>query len=258
MDRNRATLFDCDVKNILGIDNHEEDQLALLEKFSAYYDELPFGEQKTAGCRYYFHNGFFCHADAIALYSLMRHCRPQRIIEVGSGFSSAVMLDTNELFLENRTALTFVDPYPGRLLSLLGENDKNRHEIIMDRIQNVPLERFDALQARDILFIDSSHVAKVGSDVVHLLTNVLPRLKQGVLVHFHDIFWPFQYPEQWIRDGRAWNECYMLQAFLQFNETFSIRFFNSYLAVHHRARFEQMLPLSMKNTGGSIWIERTS
>lgn len=258
MDRNRTTLFDCDVKNIPGIDNREEDQLALLEKFSTYYGELPFGDQKTTGRRYYFQNGFFCHADAIALYSLMRHYQPQRIIEVGSGFSSAVMLDTNELFGENRLALTFVDPYPERLLSLMSEDDKSRHEIIMDPIQKVPLERFDALQARDILFIDSSHVVKVGSDVVHLLTNVLPRLNKGVLVHFHDIFWPFEYPEQWIREGRAWNECYVLQAFLQFNETFRIRFFNSYLAIHHGAKLEQMLPLSMKNTGGSIWIEKTS
>jgi predicted O-methyltransferase YrrM len=258
MDRNRTTLFDCDVKNIPGIDNHEEDQLALLEKFSTYYGELPFGDQKATGRRYYFQNGFFCHADAIALYSLMRHYQPRRIIEVGSGFSSAVMLDTNELFLDDRTACTFVEPYPERLLSLMSEDDKNRHEIIMDRIQNVPLDRFDALQARDILFIDSSHVVKVGSDVVHLLTNVLPRLNKGVLVHFHDIFWPFEYPEQWIREGRAWNECYVLQAFLQFNETFRIRFFNSYLAIHHGEKLEQMLPLSLKNTGGSIWIEKTS
>jgi len=168
------------------------------------------------------------------------------------------MLDTNEIWGGNRLALTFVDPYPERLLSLMNEDDKSRHEIIMDSIQNVSLERFDALQAHDMLFIDSSHVAKVGSDVAHLLTNVLPRLHKGVLVHFHDIFWPFEYPEQWIREGRAWNECYVLRAFLQFNRMFRIRFFNSYLAIHHRARLEQILPLAMKNTGGSLWIEKTS
>lgn len=78
--------------------------------------------------------------------TLMRHYQPQRIIEIGSGFSSAVMLDTNEIWGGNRLALTFVDPYPERLLSLMNEDDKSRHEIIMNSIQNVSLERFDALR----------------------------------------------------------------------------------------------------------------
>ena len=109
----------------------------------------------------------------------------------------------------------------------------------------------------DILFIDSSHVAKIGSDVVYLMTEVLPQLRPGVLVHFHDVFWPFEYPEEWVQEGRAWNETYMLKAFLQFNERFRILLFCSYLALHHRAVLEQHLPLALKNSGGSLWL-RTS
>ena len=120
------------------------------------------------------------------------------------------------------------------------------------------MERFTSLGAADVLFIDSSHVAKVGSDVVLLVTSVLPRLRKGVVIHFHDIFWPFEYPEDWIRGGRAWNEDYILKAFLQFNNSFRVLFFNSYIAAHHGAAAERQLPLFMKNPGGGIWIEKTA
>jgi len=258
VDRYKASLFDRQVKSIPGIENHVEDQLALIDQFSGYYDQLPFKDEKSPGLRYYFRNSYFSYGDAIILYSMLRHCRPQRVIEVGSGFSSAVMLDTNDLFFSKRMTFTFVEPYPERLFSLLNDEDKKQHEIIIDPVQDVPLERFAALETNDILFIDSSHVAKIGSDVVHLLTNVLPRLNKGVIVHFHDVLWPFEYPEEWIRDGRAWNESYILKAFLQFNAKFKILFFNSYLATHHRDVVEKNLPSWLKNTGGSLWIEKTS
>jgi hypothetical protein len=133
-------------------------------------------------------------------------------MEVGSGFSSAVMLDTNDLFFSGKIAFTFVEPYPERLLSLMTGEDRSHQEMLVRPVQEVALERFASLRANDILFIDSSHVAKIGSDVVHLLTNVLPMLNRGVIVHFPDIFWPFEYPEEWILEGRAWNENYVLKA----------------------------------------------
>jgi predicted O-methyltransferase YrrM len=258
VDRYTATLFNRQMKSVPGIEIQVEDQLDLVAKFSQYYEELPFQDDPCPGLRYYFRNTWFSYGDAIILYAMLRHCRPQRIIEVGSGFSSAVMLDTDDLFFANGLALTFVEPYPERLLSLLSHEDKKRSEIIVERVQEVPLERLMALEAKDILFIDSSHVAKIGSDVVHLLTNVLPMLNKGVIVHFHDVFWPFEYPEEWVREGRAWNENYMLKAFLQFNAAFKIRFFNSYLAIHHLDVVGQTLPLFLKNTGGSLWMEKTS
>ena len=125
-------------------------------------------------------------------------------------------------------------------------------------VQDVSPEHFQSLEANDVLFIDSSHVMKVGSDVVYLLSDVLPSLKRGVVVHFHDIFWPFEYPESWLLDGRAWNEAYGLKAFLQFNSSFEIVFFNSYLSVHHRNILERHLPLFLRNPGGSLWLRKTA
>jgi len=257
VDRYRATLFDLTVTEIPGIDLQAPRQLALLESFRTYQDDMPFTDEQTPGLRYYFSNPYFSYGDGIILYSMLRHRKPRRIVEVGSGFSSAVMLDTNDRFCNRAITMTFIDPFPQRLLSLLTEEDAARHEVISDVVQNVPLDRFTSLGANDVLFIDSSHVAKAGSDVVHLITSVLPRLHRGVLIHFHDVFWPFEYPEAWIRAGRAWNEDYLLKAFLQFNAAFKVLFFNSYLATHHRVAAERHLPLFMKNPGGGLWIEKT-
>jgi hypothetical protein len=254
--RYRETLFDRRVTCIPGIDTRADEQLALLQAFGRYHHEIPFTDEPTAGLRYYFANPFFSYGDAVALYSMLRHRSPRRVVEVGSGFSSAVMLDTNERFCRKQTRITFIDPYPERLLSLLTEEDTEQHEVIADSVQGVSFEHFAQLDANDVLFIDSSHVAKVGSDVVYLVTSVLPRLSKGVIVHFHDVFWPFEYPEEWILGGRAWNEDYFLKAFLQFNTAFKILFFNTYIAAHHAAMAEQYLPLLMKNPGGGLWIEK--
>ncbi len=112
--------------------------------------------------------------------------------------------------------------------------------------------------AGDVVFIDSSHVVKIGSDVAYILFHILPELQPGVIVHFHDILWPFEYPEDWLCEGRAWNEAYVLRAFLQFNEAFDILYFNSYIWHHHAERLQQKMPLCMKNPGGSIWLQKTA
>lgn len=161
---------------------------------------------------------------------MMRRARPARVIEVGSGFSSLAMLDTNERFFDGAVELTFIEPNAERLLSQLRPGDERRAEIITSPVQEVDLSGFERLSAGDILFIDSSHVAKVGSDVNHLVFSVLPRLAPGVLVHFHDVPYPFEYPEDWIHYGFAWNEAYLLRALLQFNSAFRIVLWNSYVA----------------------------
>ena len=92
---------------------------------------------------------------------------------------------------------------------------------------------FRELHAGDVLFVDSTHVAKVGSDVNHIFFEILPILQPGVVVHFHDIMYPFEYEPKWIYTGVAWNEAYMLRAFLMFNPTFKILLFNSFLAHLH-------------------------
>ncbi|MGB5981563.1 MAG: class I SAM-dependent methyltransferase [Nonlabens sp.] len=241
-------------KFLSGIDLNENRQLEFLEEFATFYKDLEYTDEPKDGLRYYYNNNMYSYTDAIFLYGMIRSTKPKRIIEVGSGFSSAVMLDTNNAFFDNSIDLTFVEPYPDRLNSILKENEQIN--LIEKFVQDVDLETFRKLEAGDILFIDSTHVSKTGSDVNFLFFNILPNLKKGVRVHIHDIFFPFEYPKSWaIEQGRSWNEDYLLRAFLTFNDKFKIVAFSTYLTIFHREWFEKNMPLCLKNTGGNIWLE---
>ncbi len=215
---------------------------------------MPFQAQKVKGLRYYFENPGYSYSDAILLHCMIRHLKPRRIIEVGCGFSSCVSLDTNEFFFEDSISPIFIEPNPQLLMSLIKGSDKDRIRLIPSRLQDIDLAEFEVLEANDILFIDSTHVSKINSDVNRVFFDILPRLSPGVHIHFHDIFFPFEYPREWIYEGRAWNEAYTLRAFLQYNNTFRIVLMNTFMEIFHEEFFRARLPLCLNNTGGSIWI----
>jgi Methyltransferase domain len=239
------------------IDLNRQNQFELLTAFQAFYDDLPFPETKNQVCRYYYDQTVFCYADAIFLYSFLRHINPRRIIEVGSGFSSAVILDTVEKFFLQQPEITFIEPYPDRLRGLLKSHDEGATRIIERKVQEVPIDTFSSLRVGDLLFIDSTHVIKCGSDVQFLMFEVLPQLPTGVFVHFHDVFYPFEYPAEWLLKGVYWNEDYFLRAFLSYNSEWEIYFFNTYVATVFKDFLIEKMPLCLKNTGGSLYIRRT-
>lgn len=247
-------IFANDRRDLPGIDLREAAQLSLIEEFAGYYDQIPWQPGPTEGLRYHFENNMFSYSDAIFLYSMIRHARPGRVVEVGSGFSSALMLDTNERFMDGSIRFTFIEPNQDRLLSLLTEQDRSRVELIQHKVQHVDIETFRSLRSGDIVFVDSSHVCKVGSDVNHLLFEVFPVLASGVYVHIHDVFYPFEYPREWVSRGFGWNEDYLVRAFLTFNSRFSVVAFNTYLEQFHADWFRQKMPLCLENTGGSLWL----
>jgi predicted O-methyltransferase YrrM len=239
-----------------GIDLNGKEQLKLLDSFELFYRELPFTDEKCDGLRYYYNNGFYSYSDAILLYCMIRHLTPKKVIEAGSGFSSSVTLDTNEKFMENSINCVFIEPYPARLESLLKNNDKENVTIHKKRLQEVSLETFKELGENDILFIDSTHVAKFNSDVNYVIHEILPVLAHGVYIHFHDVFYPFEYPKEWLLKDIAWNEQYLLRAFLEYNNNFKIVLFNTYLESIHETKIRSRFPLLYKNTGGSIWLKK--
>jgi predicted O-methyltransferase YrrM len=240
---------------IPGIELQTQNQINLVQSFRRYYSEQPFADEKQKHLRYYFINDYYCHTDSLMLYSMIRRFNPKKIIEIGSGFSSAIMLDTNEIFSANQINLTFIEPYPERLYSLLQKKDKENTTIIESDLQSVPLEKFQALKAGDILFVDSTHVVKTGSDVNYIFFEILPALNSGVLLHFHDVFYPFEYPKKWVLEGRNWNEDYFLRAFLMYNHQFEIKIFNDYLHQFHKDVFAHM-PLCYRNHGSSLWLQK--
>ena len=245
-------------RSLGGIDLNEKEQLDLLERFRPYYAAFPFGEEKKENLRYTLNNENYFDSDAVFLYSVIRHFQPRSIIEVGSGYSSALMLDTNDLFFQGKISLTFIEPYADRLKAQLKPRDGSNTSLIEGQLQQVDISLFTQLKAGDVLFIDSTHVAKAGSDVNYIFFDILPVLKPGVLIHFHDIFYPFEYPKEWIVRGRAWNENYLLRAFLQYNHQFRIIAFNTFLERYHSAWFAVHMPLCLRKrvnaVTGSIWL----
>jgi predicted O-methyltransferase YrrM len=240
-----------------GVGLDDAAQLALLEELAQFYPSMPFTAEGSAGLRYRFDNPSYGYGDGILLHTMLRWLRPKRLIEVGSGYTSALTLDTNERFLDDSVSCTFIEPYPDLLRQLLADRDRARVQVIPSRLQDVDLGLFDQLEAGDVLFIDSSHVSKANSDVNRLFFEVLPRLAPGTFVHLHDVFPGFEYPLAWLREGRAWNEQYLLRAFLQFNDRFTIRLFGSYMIGQYPEWFRRHMPLCLINPGGAFWMERT-
>jgi hypothetical protein len=212
---------------MVGIDMKDSEQLRLLEtlkaRFKAEYDA--FSRSGSSGDNgFHLNNGWFEKVDAEILYSLVRHTRPSRIIEIGSGIttvlSAAAIRKNQEEDSSYACSFTCVEPSPVRLKM---EALPSSFRAITNRAQDTSLELFQELQAGDILFIDSSHVCRTGSDVNYELLEIVPRLNAGVLIHFHDIFLPWEYPESWVIGSRRFlNEQYLLQAFLAFNQKFEV------------------------------------
>lgn len=260
-------IFDLPVDHqIPGVDLGEERQYALLLKLLEYYPELLPGWLREGQARYCYDNEYYAYADGMVLFFLLRHLRPRRLIEVGSGYSSAMLLDTNDAFFNGEIECGFIEPYPERLKSLISAADAGRATLYDKRVQQVPVSVFGALQANDILLIDSSHVSKTGSDVNYLLFEILPRLNSGVWIHFHDIFYPFEYPRYWVESGVSWNEAYLLRAFLQNNTEFEVQFFTSFILKQYREMLEEQYPLLVKgenpvlsmtdSPASSLWIRK--
>lgn len=237
----------------LGIALNESGQLELLEAFKAFVPEFVWPEEKSAGYKYYRNNGFFNTTDAFVLYAMMRKFGSKKIVEVGSGFSSALMVDVNEKYLAHPAELTFIEPFPDRLKSLIGENELSVNcRLLKQFVQDVDKTVFEQLKENDILFIDSSHVSKVGSDVNYLFFEILPLLATGVIIHIHDICYPFEYPEDWVRNGTYWNEAYLLRSFLMYNNAFEVLLFNNQWANAPQNDNPYI------RSGGSIWIKKVS
>lgn len=238
---------------IPGVDLNEGGQLSNLHELAAVSARHPY--ELTSQSRYSQDNPNFCLAEAIILHGIIRWIGPRRIIEIGCGYSSAVILDATD-GLDAAPECTMIEPYPQLLRSLLRPGDLGRLRILECPLQEIATSLFEAMGEGDLLFIDSTHVAKTDSDVNHALHRVLPALAPGVWVHFHDIHFPFEYPRAWVYQGRAWNEAYALRAFLQYNDAFRIEFFNSWLWHFHRAELLDALPVCAADAGSSLWLRR--
>jgi methyltransferase family protein len=226
------------------IDFAWNDQLALIAQLAGYKDELEH-------LNFDFNNVFFSGFDAAVYYALIRHLQPQRIIEIGGGYSTQIA--EKALAHNNNGRLICIEPYPeARLLQANLEI-----ELIQKRVEEIDVDFFSCLEANDILFIDSSHAVKFGSDVCYEFLEVLPHLKPGVWIHVHDIFFPHDYPAEWLLDRRlALNEQYLLEAFLAFNNSFVPQLANYWICLDHADAAACLW--STNAPASSFWMKRVT
>lgn len=241
-----------------GVDLNEAGQLALLDAFQ-YGDELrAIPDKKPAVDQFGYVNGRYGPGDAEMLYNVVRHFKPKRIVEVGSGQSTLLAkmaADANRRERpESDCRITCVEPFEQPWLEQTGV------EVIRERIEDCDDDLVLSLEAGDIFFIDSSHVVRPQGDVLHLFQHLLPRLAPGVLIHVHDVFVPRDYPAKWvIEDRRLWNEQYLLEAFLACNAEFEVVLAVNWLANHHRDRLGEAAPKLLEKPDqqpGAFWIRR--
>jgi SAM-dependent methyltransferase/predicted O-methyltransferase YrrM len=240
-----------------GIDWRGEEQARLCTEVFAQQSRLEFPDDPTADPTEYFTtNDQYPALDAWLLEAFLRHLRPRRMIEVGSGFSTLVAARVNRESLDGSMRLTCVEPYPRDFLRAL----PGVAEVEVRKIQDVPLELFDELGADDVLFVDTSHTVKTGGDVTWIFHRILPRLRQGVYVHLHDVFLPGDYPKDWVLDGWGWNELYLAQSFLAFNSAFEVVLGAQWMIQRRRAELLRAFPDYPRHEhrgGAALWIRRT-
>ena len=243
-----------------GIQWNIDEQLTLLKTFH-YQEELraiPMNEKDAQPLAFYYNNPSLCPADAEFLYSIIRHFKPRRVIEVGCGYSTrlAVQAEKKNLAENAERACTHIciEPYEMPWLEKLDV------QVMRSKVEDVPLATFSQLEAGDILFIDSSHIIRPQGDVLFEFLEILPTLKPGVLIHVHDVFSPRDYLADWIMDQHCqWNEQYLLEAFLSFNSQFRIIGAVNLLKKEHGKALEDKCPTTATRPAdepGSFWMIR--
>ncbi len=255
----RSRVWPAEVPATPGIDWRAAEQVALVRDHLSTQSDFSIPDGPTGDQRdYHAANEMFSRLDAWMLQSMLRHFTPSRVIEVGCGWSSLVTARVNREYLGGAAQFTCIEPYPPEFLDRRVEGIS---EIIASPVEQVPIDTFLELGAGDVLFIDSSHTVKTGGDVVFLLHEVLPRLAEGVIVHFHDIFLPWDYPPDWVLSGRGWNEQYAVRAFLTFNAAYEILLGVAWMSHLQPAVLRAALPQfpeKFQDGGGSLWIRRKS
>lgn len=239
------------------IDWNVDRQCEVVAEVGRYVHELKDIPEESSDERVFaWRNPFWNNADALVQYGLIRSRKPRRVIETGCGWSSLLLCKALTRNAEETgqppADVTQIEPYPRRnLLSVLPGHWK-LHDV---PLQRAPLEVFETLGAGDVLFYDGSHCSKAASDVNWFFFEVLPRVRPGVLIHIHDIFFPMDYPEDWVLNRvQTWNEQYVLQAFLMNNPRYRVEICNRYVFVRKRELAERAYQGVQPTLGCSIWL----
>ena len=253
----RETARFAQVRDLPGIDWNIDGQLSLLNELT-FADEIDSLETPIHGIDFSFRNRMFEEGDAEFWYQLIRLKKPRRIIEIGSGQSTIVARHAIERNKQDDSEYNCdhicIEPYESPNL------EQTPATVIRERVEDVPRHVFAALEHNDILFIDSSHVIRPEGDVLLEFLQLIPTLRDGVIVHIHDIFSPRNYPTRWITERVLfWNEQYLLEAFLSHNSDWKILAALNLLQHDHHEELKAVCPrLPREKNPGSFYIQRES
>jgi predicted O-methyltransferase YrrM len=254
----RARVWPDEPHAMPGIDWRPDAQVELCNHVFARQEPMAFPREARTGDvpEYTRDSPRYPAVDAWVLQAFLRHLEPARIVEIGAGYSSLVTARVNREFLGGKAEFTAIDPYP---LEFLEQGVPGLTSLRKEQVQDTPFEVFEQLGRNDVLFIDTSHAVKTGGDVPWIYNQVLPRLRPGVVVHLHDSFLPWDYPEHWVFEGKGWNELYLMQSFLVWNSAFEVLFGTYWMIRRHwdalcRA-FPDMTPEDRRDSS-SLWIRR--
>jgi Methyltransferase domain len=243
--------------DLAGIHFDFEQQRGYLDDLRPFLEEFRPAEHSSGdSAAYFLENGSYGPVDADVLYGTIRSAKPTRIIELGSGYTTLVAAQAcveNEREGAPAEYVAF-DPYPG----VVAPDLPGLSELVRVPAEQLPADLFAGLREDDMLIVDTTHTVKMGGDVNHVVLDVLPRLGGGVLVHFHDIFLPWEYPRKWAEDyGLYWSEQYLLQAFLSLNEEFEILYALYALARRHPDYLREVVPSWRDGVApGAFWLRR--
>lgn len=250
-------------QDIAGLELDTEAQLAWAEsELSARLAEFDPPDEPAGGPgEFHLWNTWYEGADAQLLWAMIRRLRPRRVLEMGAGYSTLITAAACAANAREGSPATFVSVDPQPRIELDREIE-GLSSLERASTTELPLERFGELASGDLLFVDTSHVVKMGSEVNYLVLEVLPRLRPGVFVHFHDVFLPYEYPREWFESGTYLNEQYLIQAFLAHNSAYEVVFAAHAVARANRNRLATLLPAlddpRSRDTPGpsAFWIRR--
>lgn len=216
--------------------------------FSTEFNPPLVGDEETC-MKFFWQNGQFSYSDAMSYYCFARMARPANIVEIGSGFSTLIALEAIE---KNRAGTVHcIEPFPRDFLKK--DNRLTLHTVKAQDIQPEFLN--DILRDNDILFIDSTHTVKTGSDCLHIYLRLLPALRRNIFVHVHDVFLPFGMPQGWLLDRQIfWTEQYLLLAFLIDNSKASVLYGSTYNAKWNSLLMDKFMGGKYPPGGGSLWF----
>ena len=223
--------------------------LAEITQYCSEFNPVLDGDE-THCQSFFWKNPQFSYSDAMAYYCFVRKLKPKTIIEIGSGFSSLIAIEA--LKRNEYGKLICIEPFPRPFL------DTNTWiSLVKQKAQELTAEYLnDTLQDGDILFIDSTHTVKTGSDCLHIYLRLLPSIQRNIHVHVHDVFLPFGMPKQWLQDNQTfWTEQYLLLALITDNPRARVCYGSAYHHAFNKELLDRMMNNKYPSGGGSFWFE---